>query len=962
MPIAPLVAAFRRRLVNLPGPVRGSGEASNGEPVMVELLVGGEWVDLAAAGYVLVRDDSGQIRITYGIQGSEGSQTERATATLQLKNTDGRFSPRNPSGPYYDLLNWRNAQIRISVPDGLGGKSYRIWGEVSNWSTDWETSGNDVWVDVAVSGIMQRLAQGPAPERSTIYRAITDPNLTGLVAYWPCEDPSGSTSLASALTNGSPMTWTGNPTLAAYDGFGASDPLPTITGAALTGGVTRYDTSAVTQYQVRYLLAVPPAGFSNLDVISRVQVTPAVAGQVEYLEIHYNDPPGGVGSFGGRGTLSVQAYDTDGAALAYSGEESITLDVRGRLLRVSMEASNDGANQDVTLRVLDVETGVTDSATIETGANVTRVRSVAMGPAGIVNPSDGTGGCAGAAVGHITVQTTITDIEDLGEAIDPEGEAAGRRIQRLCGEEAVAFDWVGDLDDTVPLGPQAKQNLLTLVQEACLADGGLLYENRQVLGLGYRTRASLYNQDPALTLSYPGHNLAQVPVPVDDDRTTQNVLTVTVNGVSATYEETDGPLGTATIGKYGETSGLTLNLATTDTATLLDHAAWRVHLGTVDEARFPQISVNLAHSSITPDMRRAILGLRLGDRIQITDPPDWLPPDTIDQLILGMEETITRFEHRLSFVCAPASPYSSIGVLDAADARIDIDGSELLTAVSSSGTSLTVVPSAGESMLWTTDSADWPFDVRVGGEVMTVTSVTGVGEDSFTRTASSGWGTSDTGQAWSTTGGAAGDYEVTGGTGRHVCNSINTLRYTILPTATADADVTVQWTMSANPSGDSQYVFVFARYTDTDHFYFVRVQVTTANAMILTLRKRNGSETQLGSAVTTQFTHSAGTWYKTRFQLSGSSLKAKLWLLGTVEPNSWDITATDTDLSGTGSVGVRTLLGSASTAVLPVTIQFDNFEQQSPQTLTVTRSANGVIKEHSAGADIRLAYPTYVAL
>jgi hypothetical protein len=961
MPIAPLVAAVRRRLANLPGPLRGSGEVSNGEPVMVELLVGGEWVDLAADGYVLVRDDAGQIRITYGIQGGEGSQTERATATLQLRNTDGRFSPRNPSGPYYDVLNWRATQLRISVPDGLGGKSYRLWGEVSNWSTGWESSGNDVWVDVAINGPLQRLAQAPAPERSTIYRAITDPNLTGLVAYWPCEDASGATSLASALTSGSPMTWTGTPALATYDGFGASDPLPTITGSTLTGGVAKYDTTSVTQYQVRYLLAVPAAGFSDLDVISRVQVTPAVAGQVEYLDIHYNNPTG-AGSFGGRGTLSVQAYDTDGAPLAYSGEESITLDVRGRLLRVSMEASNDGSNQDITLRVLDVETGVTDSTSIETGANVTRIRSISLGPAGIINPSDGTGGCTGAAVGHVTVQTTITDIEDLGEAIDPEGETAGRRIQRLCGEEGIAFDWVGDLDDTVPLGPQPKQNLLSLVQEACLADGGLLYENRQVLGLGYRTRASLYNQDPALVLSYPGYNLAQTPVPVDDDRTTQNILTVTVGGVSATYEETDGPLGTATIGRYGETSGLTLNLATSDTPTLLDHAAWRVHLGTVDEARFPQISVNLAHSSITPDMRRAILGLRLGDRIQITDPPDWLPPDTIDQLILGMEESITRFEHRLSFICAPASPYSSVGVLDDPEARIDID-SVLVSAVSSSATSLVVAPAAGEDLLWTTDSGDWPFDIRMGGEVMTVTAVSDWLSDTFARTVASGWGTADTGQAWSTGGGTSADYAVASGVGTHTLATTNASRRCFTDATFTDVDMQGDILTGAAATGGSLFGGLSARYMDSSNFYTARLEFTTANALVLSLRKFVGAvETQLATFSLADTYTPGSTWVRVRFQVQGAQLRARAWLATGVEPaGSWQVTATDSSHSTSAFLGTRSISSSANTNVNPV-ISYDNLRVINPQTLTVTRSVNGVTKAHTANADLSLAYPTYIAL
>jgi hypothetical protein len=638
--IAPFVSAFRRRLANLPGPTAATGEASNGQPVMVELLVAGVWVDITA--YCMVRDDSGQIAISYGITGGEGSQTERAQAGLQLRNTDGRFSPRNPSGAYYGLIG-RNTPLRISVPDGNGGKAYRLWGEVSEWAPGWDPKGTDVWTDITVTGILQRLAQAPTPERSVIYNAITDPPISNLVAYWPCEDATDATSVASALTNGSPMSISGTSTLAAYEGFGASDPLPTLTGGSLTGGIAKYDTTSVTQYQVRYLLSVPTTGFSNGDVISRVAVTAAVIGNVSFFDIIYNDPPGGLGTYGGPHTIGVIPYTDEEAPLAYSGTESITTDVRGRMLRVSMEASNSGANQTVTLRVLDVVSGVTDSATITTGANVNRVTSVELAPSTLAQSA----GVTGMAAGHVTMQTTVTSITDLGRAIQPAGEAAGRRIQRLCGEEGVAFDWVGDLDDTAALGGQGRQNLLALVQESVLADGGLLFENRAVLGLGYRTRASLHGQDPALILDYPSFNLAAVPVPVEDDRYVQNRVTVTVNGVTGSYEATDGTLSTALppagMGVYG--SDVTLNLASTAAATLRDQAAWRVRLGTVDEARFPQISVNLVHPSITPDMRRAILALRLGDRVQVTNPPSWLPPDTIDQLVLGMSETITHFKH-----------------------------------------------------------------------------------------------------------------------------------------------------------------------------------------------------------------------------------------------------------------------------------------------------------------------------
>lgn len=954
--IAPLVAAFRRRLGNLPGPVRASGEASNGEPVVVELLVAGVWTDITA--YVMVRDDSGSVRITYGIQGGEGSQTERGQATLQLKNGDGRFSPRNPTGAYYDSLNWRNAQMRVSVPDGNGGKCYLIWGEVSEWAPNWDSTGSDVWTDVTVNGILQRLAQGPVPERSIIYRAVTDPELTSLLAYWPCEDPEGSTEIASALVNGSPMTITGSPGLASYEGFGASDPLPTLTGASLTGGVAKYDVTAVTQYQMRFLLAVPKAGFSDVDVLARLQVAEVASGAflLNYFDIHYNDPPGGVGSYGGPGTLTIQPRDGDESAIGANA--STTLDVRGRLLRVSLENSISGSTITSTLRVLDINSGVTDSASATVLlTSMSRVVSMSLAPATLA----GSAGVTGAAAGHLLLQNTITDIEDLGRAIQPTGEAAGRRIERLCAEDGIPFGWVGDLDDTAALGAQPKQNLLTLVQEAVLADGGLLYENTSVLGLGYRTRASLYGQDPALTLSYTGFNLNEVPIPVSDDRYVQNRVTVTVDGVSQSYEETSGPLGTEAIGVYGENTGLTLNLATTDANTLRDQAAWRVHLGTVEDERFPQITVHLNHPSITPEMRRAILALRLGDRVQMTGMPGWLAPDTVEQLILGKDQTITHFEHRVTLTCAPASPYNLVGVLDGGEARLDIE-TELVSAAASSDTALAVAPPAGETLLWTTDSTNWPFDVRLGGEVARVTAVGSWATDTFTRSVSGGWGTADTGQAWSVVGGVVGtDFSVSGTYGVHVLTTVNVSRRCGLEHQLPDVDVYISLTTSATATGGSLYGGPVARYIDANNMYFTRVEFTTGNAVLVDLRKRvAGTESSLGT-YTTGLTHVAGTYVRCRLQVVGTLLRTKVWAAASSEPVDWQVEVRDTSHNSSNYVGGRSITAASNTNVNPE-VRYDDMAVVSPQNLTVTRSVNGVTKAHTAGTAVSLAYPTPLAL
>jgi len=462
-------------------------------------------------------------------------------------------------------------------------------------------------------------------------------------------------------------------------------------------------------------------------------------------------------------------------------------------------------------------------------------------------------------------------------------------------------------------------------------------------------------------LSVSAYNLDGVPVPVDDDRQTQNVLTVTVGAVSATYEETEGPLGTAAIGKYGESNGLTLNLAATDPAVVRDHAAWRVHLGTVDEDRFPSISVNLAHPSITPEMRRAVLALRLGDRVQISDPEPWQSYDAIDQLVLGIEESLTRFEHKLTFICAPASPYT-VGVLDTDAARLDTDGSSLLSSVTSSDTALAVGPSTEDFTRWTTDSGDFPLDVRVGGEVMRVTAIGNHVTDTFTRVTANGWGTSDSGQAWTNVNAANSDFSTSGTVAAHSVGSVNSSRYSVLASLSlADVDIQADMATSVTAAGGPQFSHIVARYVNANTMYLARLRFNLDQTIDLTIQKRvNGTQTDI-ETVNIVGTHAAGVFFTVRFQIYGTTLRAKGWETGAVEPD-WLLVTTDGALPNAGPIGVRSVLDAANSNPLPVTFSYDNYRLLNPQTFTVTRSVNGVSKAHAAGADLRLATPTPLSL
>jgi hypothetical protein len=304
--------------------------------------------------------------------------------------------------------------------------------------------------------------------------------------------------------------------------------------------------------------------------------------------------------------------------------------------------------------------------------------------------------------------------------------------------------------------------------------------------------------------------------------------------------------------------------------------------------------------------------------------------------------------------------------------RLDTSGSHLVSAVTSSATQFLVhtapngifdrapwIQSAGITALYPTH---FPFDLKLGGEIVRCTACTPSALDQFGRSASNGWGSATVGGAWSTSGGSTSDYDVNGTVGRHSHGTRNVFRITSLNSVSlADVDVRASITIPVVPTGDALYAFVLARADiAAGTFYFARLMVSTSSTMQLSLRKRLPAETLLATAShTLPFT--AGATYRVRLQVEGSAVRAKAWPVGGVEPVDWEVSATDTSLTAAGTVGVRSLVPTANTNALPIVFTFDDLEVF-PQVMTVTRSINTIAKAHSAGDPISLAQPAPVAL
>lgn len=232
--------------------------------------------------------------------------------------------------------------------------------------------------------------------------------------------------------------------------------------------------------------------------------------------------------------------------------------------------------------------------------------------------------------------------------------------------------------------------------------------------------------------------------------------------------------------------------------------------------------------------------------------------------------------------------------------------------------------------------------------------------DEFTRTSTDSWGNADTGHAWTNSGGAAADYDVVSTYGRHIHPATSTGHHSVIPGTTDRADVKVSLTTAALSTGSSQYVSVIQRYSDSSNLYDARVDFDTANAITLTVRKRvAGVETVLGTW-NTDWTHVAGSYVWVRFWVSGTTLKAKIWQDGKVEPDTWQIVATDSALA-TGQIGVKSVRNAGNTNA-NADIRFGQFSFQDAQAISVVRSWNYVVKSQAAGEPIEVFHEASLAI
>ena len=847
----------------------------------------------------------------------ETGQTPPASCRLRVNNAGGRFVARNPLGPWYPLLR-RNCPLRVEV-QVAGVWHVRFTGFIAELPVTFVPGSDDTYVELVASGVTRRLGQGAAL-RSAQYRAVSR---TAPLAYWPLEDGTKSTQAAASAPGVPPLTVTrGNVRFAGTQGPDGSAPLADFSsGGTMSGVVPAASTTTVWRLECSVLFnTFEPGSFG-------AALAWTTGGTIALWEIDAAEAA--------DGGLSVQ-YETTGGGFGGPFVSNVKVD-DGLWHHIRVDAAQSGGNIALTVRL----DGVTVISQTITGQTMGAVQRVTINPTGDVIEQV-------PSLGHLAVWAPYaSSIDTLAAFRGFAGETAPDRMVRLCAEEGVPFVVAGSAGE--PMGPQPVATLLAVLREAEATDGGILFE-RTDGRLGYLRREDRYNRLVELALTYG--QLAGTITPTDDDRFVRN--DVTASRVNGSWAQATDDVHIAAQGRYND--DVTVNPQAD--GVLVNHAGWRVHLGTVDELRFPQVTLNLRNARVTEATVAAWLAVDVGSRMAVSDPPPELALTQIDQVIEGYDEVLDRVEWTAALHCSPASGWD-VATVDG-DQRVAADGSTLAAALTDSDMSL-LLSSTVQNGPWTTDPTDFPLDIEVGGERVTASAIGPAVADTFTRTVSSGWGTANSGQVWATSGGSASDHSTTGGRGRQSLGSLVVTREAVLPLGAADVDLTVgRISISAAPTGGNAEIGVRVRVSGGD-FVEARVFLNPGGGVTAQLRQFAGG-VDTGTGFPTVAGVTTSTALALRVQAIGTALRAKVWASGTAEPDAWTFELTGSLLAA-GSLSVRSVLASGVSNTLPLLVEYDDLTVANPQTVTLSaRGVNGVQRAWPAGTPVDVWSPAVSAL
>jgi hypothetical protein len=195
-------------------------------------------------------------------------------------------------------------------------------------------------------------------------------------------------------------------------------------------------------------------------------------------------------------------------------------------------------------------------------------------------------------------------------------------------------------------------------------------------------------------------------------------------------------------------------------------------------------------------------------------------------------------------------------------------------------------------------------------------------DDTFTRTVSNGWGTSDSLHVWTTSGGAAADYSTSGTQGSVAAGAVDSDRLTLVDLDGRHQDVRITATTNATPTGGAIETGVVARYSDASNYYVAGASVSTGGIVTAVIFKRVAGVRSAVTSVSTGL--STATSKRIRFRITENRLQLKVWLTSASEPDAWTLDVFDNSLSTGDLAGSYSRRSTGNST--PTTFTYDNFD------------------------------------
>lgn len=658
--------------------------------VAFEAYIDGAWVDMATA--FKVREDQ-PLTVSRG-DGRVGQPPAPATGVSRLDNTDDLLRPSNPLSPLYQSAGV-GVPIRISRNGSVRGH-LQAWRWACDESDDFRPAPKrgKAWVDVDASGLLQQVIASPRLDSPIIRDTLP---LDFLVDFWPCEDESGATRLSNLVTGGRPAKWSGGDLSLGSDDRpgGAARTVQTPSGVR-AGGTFQANTGDGTGWTAVFAAKLPATMTAS------------------YLEFFYwTDTTGKRWSWEvNNADYRIRVYDADSTLLETRvGTYSST---PNQWVRYSITASASGGT-------VSYETQWWPDGGVGNGGFVDSFAAASVGslrawerPATAYTVDGGL--CSVYGVASIVVEGAT--LEAFG---GHRGERAGWRYARLLTELGFAWSWVGDPDDTMPMGAQPADTPAEILREIRDTEDGLIYDSRTALEVVMMTRAARYAQTP-ITLDVT--ELVRRPREVTDTDLFNLVTVSQRDGGEAIAADTAGPLGITAKGTYDRKIDVNVG----DERLLDNLASWWLARGTVNQPRYPTVTINLFALG---EARAAVLAaVDVGSVLLITG----IRADPVRVHVLDVAETVGwPNAWQLVLTCEPDDVFGAAGIYGTS--RYDSASTTLAAAAEAGATSLSLTTSLYGDRLWSTTAT--PYDVRVAGAEFTVTSMpapTGAGPWTHTAT------------------------------------------------------------------------------------------------------------------------------------------------------------------------------------------------------------------------------------